>query len=201
VPLKRARLYDALALLIAIIAIVIDQWTKALVVQAMPVGSEEPFPIFGHYLYFWHIQNSGAAFSMLSGHNGAIILALLIAVAIIVVGYLYARMINSGPITYKLVFGLIIGGALSNLLDRVRNGGYVVDFISFRIPEWNYYFAIFNVADACISVGVVLLFLLVLFGGLKPGASASQGSTQGQENSVADTTRSNERLHPTEHDA
>ena len=198
-PLKRARLYDALALFTAVIAIVIDQWTKVLVVQAMPLGSEKPFPVLGHYLYFWHIHNSGAAFSMLSGHSGSIILALLIAVAIIVVGYLYARMINNGPLAYKIVFGMIIGGALSNLLDRVRNGGYVIDFISFRIPEWNYYFAIFNVADACISVGVVLLFLFVLFGGLKTTRSEQRAQDEGKD--VADATLSNKRLHTTEHDA
>ena len=199
-PLKRARLYDALAVFTAVIAIVIDQWTKALVVQTMPLGSEQPFPVLGHYLYFWHIHNSGAAFSMLSGHSGAIILALLIAVAIIVVGYLYARMINTGPLAYKVVFGLIIGGALSNLLDRVRNGGYVIDFISFRIPEWNYYFAIFNVADACISVGVVLLFLLVLFGGMKT-TRATEQRVKKEGNDVTDAALSNKRLHTTERDA
>lgn len=199
-PLKRARLYDVLAVFTAVIAIVIDQWTKALVVQTMPLGSEKPFPVLGYYLYFWHIHNSGAAFSMLSGHSGAIILALLIAVAIIVVGYLYARMINTGSLAYKVVFGLIIGGALSNLLDRVRNGGYVIDFISFRIPEWNYYFAIFNVADACISVGVVLLFLLVLFGGMKT-TGAKEQRVKKEGNDVTDATLSNKRLHTTEHDA
>ncbi|WP_281276417.1 signal peptidase II [Dictyobacter kobayashii] len=54
-------------------------------------------------------------------------------------------------------------------MDRLLHSGYVVDFVSFRIPEINYYFAIFNVADACISVGVILLFIMVLFGGLKQG--------------------------------
>jgi signal peptidase II len=94
-----------------------------------------------------------------------VLLIILIVAAIAVVVYLYIRMLNSGPLIYKLILGLIVGGAAGNLLDRARHGGYVVDFLAFRIPELNYRFAIFNVADAFISVSVVLLFLLVLFGG------------------------------------
>jgi signal peptidase II len=167
VPRKRARLYDVLALCLVIIIVACDQWTKSLIVRSMNVGSEAPFPILGHYLAFDYVQNSGAAFSMLAGHNGSILLAVLIAIAIVIVCFLYARMINTGSLAYKLIFGLILGGALGNLTDRIVHSGYVVDFISFRIPEINYYFAIFNVADACISVGVILLFLMVFFGGLK----------------------------------
>ncbi|GCE28992.1 lipoprotein signal peptidase [Dictyobacter alpinus] len=166
-PLKRARLYDLLTLCTAIIAIVLDQWTKSLVVRNMTVGSQMPFPVFGHNLVFEYIHNSGAAFGMLSGGNGSILLAVLIAAAIVVVGVIYVRMLNTGPLAYKIVFGLILGGAVGNLIDRIVHSGYVVDFVSFRIPEINYYFAIFNVADACISVGVLLLFIMVLFGGVK----------------------------------
>lgn len=166
-PLKRARLYDVLALSTAIIAIVLDQWTKSLVVRNLAVGSQMPFPVLGHYLVLEYIHNSGAAFGMLSGGNGSIVLAILIAIAILVVCTLYARMLNTGPLAYKIVFGLILGGATGNLIDRIIHSGYVVDFVSFRIPEINYYFAIFNVADACISVGVFLLFIMVLFGGMK----------------------------------
>ncbi|GCF10809.1 signal peptidase II [Dictyobacter arantiisoli] len=166
-PLKRARLYDVLALCLAIIAIACDQWTKSQIVHTMTVGSETPFPIFGQYLVLNYIRNSGAAFSMLSGGTGSIVLAVLISLAIIVICAIYARMWNTGSLVYKLTFGLILGGAFGNLIDRVVHSGYVVDFVSFRIPEINYYFAVFNVADACISVGVILLFLMVLFGGLR----------------------------------
>ncbi|GER91322.1 lipoprotein signal peptidase [Dictyobacter vulcani] len=184
-PLKRARLYDVLALCTAIIAIVLDQWTKSLVVRNMAVGSQMPFPVLGHYLVLDYIHNSGAAFGMLSGGNGSIVLAVLIAAAILVVCTLYARMINTGPLAYKIVFGLILGGATGNLLDRIIHSGYVVDFVSFRIPEINYYFAIFNVADACISVGVILLFIMVLFGGVKrdhkePHHAASEPDVEGE---------------------
>lgn len=201
-PLKRARLYDALALCTAIIAIVLDQLTKAWVVRNMTLGSEIPFPVFGHYLVLNYIRNFGAAFGMLSGGSGSIVLAVLIAIAIVVVGYFYARMINMGSLVYKFTFGLIIGGAFGNLIDRVIvHSGYVVDFVSFRIPENNYYFAVFNVADACISVGVVLLFLMVLFGGRKPSRDGDeQRETTGQDTSDTQDTFAikNATVHTTE---
>ena len=174
---KRARLYDVFALLTVIIVIVLDQWTKSLVVRNLSIGSEVPFPLVGHYLVLEYTQNNGAAFSIF---QGSLVLALLIGIAIIVVATLYLRMLNSGPLIFKLVFGLIIGGAFGNLIDRIVRSGYVVDFVSFRIPEIGYKFAIFNVADACISVGVFLLFMLVLFGGLghsAPSASIDKPDT------------------------
>lgn len=165
---KRARLYDAFAILMALLTIVLDQWTKNLVVRNLSHGNEVPFPLVGHlveqYLVLEYTQNNGAAFSIF---QGSMILVLLIGLAILVVATLYVRMLNSGPLTLKLFFGLIIGGAIGNLIDRFARGGYVVDFISFRIPQISYRFAIFNVADAAISIGVVLLLGLVLLSNVR----------------------------------
>jgi signal peptidase II len=161
VSAKHARLYDTIALLTAIVIVVLDQWSKQLVVEQLSLGKAVPWPIFGHNLAFEYTQNSGAAFSML---RGSALLALFIAVAVGVVGYFYSRIWNTGPLNCKLAFGLIIGGAVGNLVDRVIHGGYVVDFISFRIPEIGFSFAIFNIADASISIGVCLLFVLLIFG-------------------------------------
>jgi len=185
VAAKRARLYDALALLTVLVVVSLDQWTKALVVANLsPQDSKPVIPLIGQYLVIKYIQNKGAAFSMFAGNN--LFLAILIAAAIGVVVYLYVRMLNTGPLAYKVVFGLIIGGALGNLIDRAHNSGYVVDFISFRIPEINYYFAIFNVADACITVGVLLLLLLVLLGGF----GHKNTTTQEQETHQSSSTQS-----------
>jgi len=171
--------------------VVLDQWTKALVVANLsPVGSKNPISLIGEYLVIYYVQNKGAAFNMFLSDPA--ILAVLISIAIIVVIYLYLRMLNRGPLIYKAVFGLIIGGAASNLIDRAHHSGYVVDFISFRIPQLNYYFAIFNIADACISVGVCLLFILILFGGFQRSTEARQ---QGQP------TTTSGGLRPTEQDA
>ncbi|HLI88836.1 MAG TPA: signal peptidase II [Ktedonobacteraceae bacterium] len=191
---RRARLYDALALLTAIVVIVLDQWTKALVVAYLsPPGSKPIIPLIGKYLVIDYTQNRGAAFSLFA--NSAI-LVVLIALAVGVVCYLYIRILNSGPLFYKIVFGMIIGGALGNLIDRARHSGYVVDFISFRIPEINYYFAIFNIADASISVGVFLLFLLVLFGGFHHAGDSGKKREEAQSHSASSGT-----LRRTEQDA
>lgn len=164
--IRRARIFDALALLTVIIVVVLDQLTKALVVQHLgPPGIRQPISLIGDYLVLFYIRNNGAAFSLFD--NNSIALVVLIIAAIAIITYLYLRMLNSGPLAYKLIFGMIIGGALSNLIDRARHSGYVVDFISFRIPQIGFYFAIFNLADAAISVGVFLLFITVLFGGLR----------------------------------
>ena len=161
---RQARVYDALALLTAIIVLVLDQWTKTWVVtnpNLSPSFFGRGISLIGDYLTLYYIKNNGAAFSLFAN---SIVLVLLIIVAIGVIAYLYIRNINTGNLWYKLAFGLIIGGALSNLIDRVRHGGYVVDFISFNIPQLNFHFAIFNLADAAISVGVILLFVTLLFG-------------------------------------
>ena len=130
-------------------------------------------------------------------------LVLLIAVAIGVIAYLYIRNINTSSLWYKLIFGLIIGGALSNLIDRVRHGGYVVDFISFNIPQFNFHFAIFNLADAAISVGVILLFVTLLFGGLrKPEELSKKNQSSLDAAPIAPSSTSSEALQPSkEHDA
>lgn len=176
---RRARIYDAFALLVALVVVSLDQWTKALVVAHLsPPETKPPIPLIGKYLVVYYIQNRGAAFGLFK--NSALLIVLIL-IAVCVIAYLYFRMLNSGPLIYKLVFGLIIGGAAGNLIDRVSHSGYVVDFISFRIPEINYYFAIFNIADACISVGVFLLFVLILFGGLP---RREQRQEQEQESSA-----------------
>jgi signal peptidase II len=197
---KRARIYDVLALLVVILVIALDQWTKALVVANLsPPETRSPIPIIGDYLTIYYIQNSGAAFSLLANN---VVLAVLIGVAICVIAYLYARIINTGPLAFKLIFGLIIGGAAGNLIDRAIRGGYVVDFIFFRIPQIGYHFAIFNIADASISIGVVLLFLFILLGGLRKSVDA-----RNKQEAVDDTARStlprkeqNSSLHQTEQD-
>jgi signal peptidase II len=194
VTARRARLYDALALLTVIVVVVLDQWTKALVVAHLsPPGSKPIIPLIGKYLVINYIQNRGAAFGLFSNN---VILVFLIAIAIGVVSYLYIRMLNSGPLFYKIVFGMIIGGALGNLVDRALHSGYVVDFIWFRIPEIGFSFAIFNVADACISVGVFLLFVLVLFGGFRRVGDSSKKHEDAQPHTTSSGT-----LRRTEQDA
>ena len=172
---KFARLYDLIALLVVVAVVSLDQWTKWLVVTYLSPPDRGPnFAIIDPYLMVYYIQNHGAAFGILANN---VLLAVFIAIAVVVIGYLYVRMLNNGPLRYKFVFGMIIGGAIGNLVDRFHNGGYVVDFIWFRIPQIHFSFAIFNIADASISVGVFFLFLFVLFGGGRRAEQVEQTTT------------------------
>lgn len=191
---SRARLYDAIALFTVILIVALDQWTKNLVVEHLSPPWGQMVPLVNPYLMLYYIQNNGAAFGMFDGGSHTIILTVLIALAVVVVGYLYSRIINSGTLVYKIVFGMIIGGALGNLVDRARHAGYVVDFVFFRIPQIGFNFAIFNLADACISVGVVLLFVLILFGGMRHGGMVEEAKPE-----VAAQSKAGD-LQPTEHD-
>lgn len=191
---RRARINDALALLTAIVVIAFDQWTKSLVVAHLsPPNSRSPIPLIGDYLTIYYIQNSGAAFGLFAN---TVVLVLLIVGAVAVIAYLYWRIVNTGSLAYKLIFGLIIGGAAGNLLDRVHHGGYVVDFIWFRIPQVNYSFAVFNLADASISVGVILLFFVIVIGGMRHTSNERE-----QEQQETSKMHSSGALRSTEQDA
>jgi signal peptidase II len=193
---RHARIYDAFALLTALFVIGIDQWTKSLVVEHLsPPDLGPQVPLIGQYLVLYYIRNKGAAFNIFTS-NGPILLV-LITVAVAVIIYLYARMWNSGSLLYKLIFGMIIGGAAGNLLDRFTHGS-VVDFIWFRIPQVNFSFAIFNLADAAISVGVVLLFLLLLFSGIRGKSGGEEAEAMSPQPAKKDELLP---VHSQEHDA
>ena len=195
---RRARIYDALALLVVIIIVGMDQWTKALVVEHLsPHDTGPKIYLIGQYLLLFYIRNNGAAFSLFAN---SIVLVGLIILAVGVISYMYVRMINTGSLAIKLIFGMIVGGALGNIIDRVRHAGYVVDFIAFRLPQIGFYFAIFNIADAAISVGVFLLFVALLFGSFRRPRAAdhipadtppdARTPTQNQDGSLENQQRS-----------
>lgn len=151
-----ARRNDLVMVAAGVLLVVVDQLTKHWIAQHLTLEGA-PIPILGHVLELFYVQNTGVAFSLLAGKA---VLFLFIAVAIGVIGWMYWRMRENGSLLLKLCFGLILGGAVGNLIDRVSHG-YVVDFIHFQIPPDIFNFAVFNVADSGISVGVVLLAFLL----------------------------------------
>ena len=129
----------------AVVAVVIslDQITKALVRSNLAEGSER------HVFFFVklvHVRNKGVAFGFFSG-GGAIVLVFTVLALALLVGYLAIR--PDRPWLW-LPTGLLIGGAVGNLIDRVANGA-VTDFI--QLPHW----PAFNVADISITIGVFAL--------------------------------------------
>lgn len=143
--------------LIAAFVFVLDQLSKFLVATNLDVGkSWMPIHELEPYIHITHVQNSGAAFGMFPA-LGPIFLAIAIVVVIAIAWYYYRRA-HSAPLLVRLCLGLMLGGALGNMLDRIRFG-YVVDFID--LGWW----PVFNVADSSIVIGVTLL---AIYMGLRP---------------------------------
>jgi signal peptidase II len=158
VKLSLARRHDALMVALAFTVIAVDQLTKRWIVQYFRIpGERAPIQLVGPFLTLDYIQNRGVAFSLLEGQS---VLFFFIAIAIVVIGWLYWRVRDTGTLALKLTFGLVLGGAAGNLIDRIRNANQVVDFIHFQIPNV-FNFAVFNVADSAISLGVIALAYLL----------------------------------------
>jgi signal peptidase II len=172
-----ARRNDLIMVATGIMVIVLDQLVKQWITQYFTTGGRvnTSIPLLGDILQLIYIQNRGVAFSLLEGRES---LYVLIAFAVAVVVWLYWRLRNSPSVLIKVIFGLIIGGALGNLIDRLRLG-YVVDFVYFQIPAIGFKFAVFNVADSSISVGVILLIAVLLFSS-RPAAEPVQQPGEGQ---------------------
>jgi len=142
--------------LIALAIVLTDQATKAIVVRTMRLG--QSIPIVPGYLDLTFVLNPGAAFSLLATlperiRNPFFIL-ISVTAAILIIVY-HARHL-SGHRLATVSLGLILGGAVGNLIDRVRFG-VVVDFLDAHVHQ--YHWPVFNVADSAISVGVSLLLL------------------------------------------
>ncbi len=139
--------------ILAVLLVALDQLTKALVRANIPLGQSIPF--LPHIMDLTYVQNTGAAFSLLREHTW--LLTLLSAALVVVVALLVARRIIAGPLG-RFAAMLVMAGGVGNLIDRVIFG-YVTDMFQTTFMD----FAIFNVADCCVTIGVVLLFLYVLF--------------------------------------
>lgn len=141
------------------VVLVLDQWTKALVLDAFELYERvELLPVLNLTLAF----NKGAAFSFLADGGGwqrwfLAGLALVISVAIVI-------WLARAAVTERLLgagLALVLGGAIGNLWDRLAYG-HVVDFIDFHWQQWH--FPAFNVADSAITVGAALLILDMILG-------------------------------------
>jgi signal peptidase II len=136
-------------------ALAADQLTKQIVTGrlALDQGSHVVGPFWIH-----HVQNSGIAFGLFSSATAAVIALTGVAVAWMLL--FFARSGSRHPVL-PVALGLVIGGSVSNLLDRVRLG-YVTDFLDLR------YWPAFNLADSFIVIGVVILLTALVFAEREP---------------------------------
>ncbi len=145
-----------LLVLLALLTVALDAATKVLVVARLE--HREPVRLLGGLLTFDVSRNSGAAFSFAQG--ATVVFTLIAAIVVVVIVRTLPRLASRG---WAVTLGLLLGGALGNLIDRLVRApgvgrGAVVDFIS--LPH----FATFNIADSAITVGAVLAVLLSLRG-------------------------------------
>lgn len=135
---------------VAAVIIILDQWTKYLVRTNLPLGGIwSPWEWLLPYARVVHWNNTGAAFGMLQGFNLVFTLLAVFVAGLIV--YYYPR-ISPQDWPLRAALCLQLGGALGNLVDRLTSG-QVTDFISVGS------FAVFNIADASITVGVIVLLV------------------------------------------
>jgi signal peptidase II len=141
-----------LAIIIATVAI--DQIAKLVAVAQLPLGSAiELLPI----LTLYRVENTGIAFSFLSGSGLPLIIGTAV-IAAVVVGF-WVRSADGGRLA-ATGYALIVGGAIGNLIDRVRLG-HVVDFLLLHFGDRTLF--VFNLADVALTIGPVLLIATYLF--------------------------------------
>lgn len=135
--------------LIAIVVAALDQWIKWVVSTRMPLNSV--IPIWPHVLDLYYVQNQGAAFSILLNQRWLLMLVAILVIAVIV--YVDRRYVGRDR-GLKVALGLLLGGAVGNLIDRIWHG-YVIDYIYVQIIHY----PVFNLADSCIVLSVLYLIV------------------------------------------
>jgi signal peptidase II len=150
----------AFYLLIALVVVLLDRWTKHIVAQRIPLYSH--IRVIPGFFSLTHTENTGAAFSLFADSNAPWKTAMLIAfsvIALTVVSVLLWKN-NRAHVATGVGLSLIMGGALGNLWDRLARGR-VVDFLLFYVKR--YQWPVFNLADSAIVIGAGLLVLEILF--------------------------------------
>lgn len=139
---------------IALGVVVLDQLTKTAITTSLAPG--QSVEVLGNWLRFVYWTNSGILFGMLPQSGPAFAVVSMVVVGLIGV---YHAKAGRGLVT-TVALGLLLGGALGNLVDRLRYGA-VVDWVDMGIGEWRFY--TYNVADAAITTAIVLLLAMAVF--------------------------------------
>ena len=138
-------------LLVAVLSFILDQLTKWLVIQKLDVYAQ--VEVIEGFFNLFHIRNPGAAFGILQGQQTFLIIFTVLALGII--GYYYFYYSHS--LWMRIGLGFLLGGALGNLLDRLRMGE-VIDFLQFGLLP-DYAWPTFNVADVSVCIGMGMIFI------------------------------------------
>ncbi len=152
----------------AILALALDQTSKFIIKTKM--GIYQSIPVIKGFFNITHIENSGISFGMFNNGSNEIkrwILAAAVSAAMIAI-FIYWLRNRTRDKLFDISWGLIIGGAAGNLIDRILTGR-VTDFLEFYYKTWS--FPVFNIADTCVTAGVFLIIIHTLFVKEKKDAS------------------------------
>ena len=148
---QKQRIFEITAVLL-----MIDQIIKLIIHSKMTLFQE--IVIIPKFFSILYVQNTGAAFSFLE--NNTFLLSIISVVFILILNH-YINKESSHFNVYEVIsYGMIMGGIFGNLIDRLLHHS-VIDYLSFTF--WGYQFAIFNFADICIVLGVILLLIVSIF--------------------------------------
>jgi len=138
--------------IVAVVVFLLDRWTKSLIATHFVPGQSEI--VVPHLLWFTYVQNIHGAFGMFGSQP--VLLIGLALVVLVLFAYAFRDAVRTSALV-RVAFGAIVGGAAGNIVDRLQHQ-YVVDFIDFKTIWPN----VFNAADSCITVGVIVLILASL---------------------------------------
>ena len=140
-----------LALLLGFAVVLLDQLSKQSIRSAFVYG--ESRPVIDGFFNLVYVRNDGAAWNLLSGHSIVLILISGIVLTLLII---YRRSFLGEGLLHKILLGLMIGGIIGNLIDRIRFG-WVTDFLDFEFGTYHY--PSFNVADSAICIAVLLYLI------------------------------------------
>lgn len=149
-------------LISAVCVLILDQVTKYIIIEKLPISSE--IEVIRGFFYITHLKNTGAAFGLFQDSTRTLTIISFVAIALIII---LKIMLKLNYAFYNVSLGFILGGALGNLIDRYFVGE-VTDFLNFT------FWPVFNIADSFIIIGFCLIILLILREYLKKGKT--QGS-------------------------
>ena len=145
---------------ISAVIVMVDQLTKALILKYLPL--HHTIPVITGVFNITHVQNPGGAFGLMAGLSPAMRTVIFLFISSLAVGLILYFYLKT-PRTHALLaagFALIFGGAVGNLIDRIRFG-VVIDFLDFYILK--YHWPAFNIADSAISVGIAIFVFHLFF--------------------------------------
>ncbi len=159
-----------LIILLGLVVLLLDQFTKQWIRSVFIYG--ESLPVIDGFFNLVYVRNPGAAWGILAGKG---LVLILISIFVLVLLIIYRRSFLQDQILHKILLGLMIGGIVGNLIDRIRFG-WVTDFLDFQFGSYHY--PSFNVADSAICIAVGLYIITNFFSSKEKQIGAGNGAQE-----------------------